>query len=79
MLKYTHTHSELFLNMLAKLIGAIWCKTYCVHYMLIQNFYVVTWPVTVAEFILVQKPLTVCEFCSNLELPAITVHFSATL
>jgi hypothetical protein len=38
---------------LAKLVEVIWSKTYCVQYVLIQNLYVVTRPVTVAEFVLV--------------------------
>lgn len=66
---HTYTYSGLFLNMLAKLVGVIWSKTYCVQYVLIWNLYVVTRPVTVAEFVLLWRPVAVCELCSNLKLP----------
>jgi len=39
----------LFLNMLAILVGVMWSKTCCVQHVLIQDLYVITRPVTVAE------------------------------
>jgi hypothetical protein len=54
--------------MLAKLVEVTWSKTYRVHHVLIQHFYVVQWLVTMAVCVLVQRAVTVCELCSNLAL-----------